>query len=151
MTGGKGWSFLPVGAGSWGNCNRFLQPSLLHLQNMHVFMELDYYARKLRFQEKQLGGQRSYLRLAEREYELIDKDIKLVESMYTRDSILYVRKAMIAAEFEESGSRYLQSLRSKEEVRMSCFRQKCSWCNMRRICWIYVSKHTMRNRVAGLI
>lgn len=28
------------------------------------FMELDYYARKLRFQEKQLGGQRSYLRLA---------------------------------------------------------------------------------------
>ena len=39
--------------------------------------------------------------------------------MYTRDSILYVRKAMIAAEFEESGSRYLQSLRSKEEVRMS--------------------------------
>ena len=82
-------------------------------------MELDYYARKLRFQEKQLGGQRSYLRLAEREYELIDKDIKLAESMYTRDSILYVRKAMIAAEFEESGSRYLQSLRSKEEVRMS--------------------------------
>ncbi|MDA6254638.1 hypothetical protein OSK51_28375, partial [Escherichia coli] len=65
--------------------------------------ELDYYARKLRFQEKQLGGQRSYLRLAEREYELIDKDIKLAESMYTRDSILYVRKAMIAAEFEESG------------------------------------------------
>ena len=83
------------------------------------FMELDYYARKLRFQEKQLGGQRSYLRLAEREYELIDKDIKLAESMYIRDSILYVRKAMIAAEFEESGSRYLQSLRSKEEVRMS--------------------------------
>ncbi len=39
--------------------------------------------------------------------------------MYIRDSILYVRKAMIAAEFEESGSRYLQSLRSKEEVRMS--------------------------------
>ena len=83
------------------------------------FMELDYYARKLRFQEKQLGGQRSYLRLAEREYELIDKDIKLAESMYIRESILYVRKAMIAAEFEESGSRYLQSLRSKEEVRMS--------------------------------
>ena len=52
------------------------------------FMELDYYARKLRFQEKQLGGQRSYLRLAEREYELIDKDIKLAESMYIRDSIL---------------------------------------------------------------
>lgn len=83
------------------------------------FMELDYYAQKLRFQEKQLSGRHSYLRLAEREYELIEKDIKLAKDMYTRDSILYVRKAMIAAEFEESGSRYLQSLRSKEGVRMS--------------------------------
>lgn len=83
------------------------------------FMELDYYSKKLRVQEKQLGGQRSYLQLAEREYELIDKDIKLAQSMYNRDSILYVRNAMIAAEFEESGSKYLQSLRGKESARMS--------------------------------
>ncbi len=27
---------LSAGAGSWGNCNRLLQLSLLHLQNMHV-------------------------------------------------------------------------------------------------------------------
>lgn len=61
------------------------------------FMELDYYAQKPRFQEKQLSGRHSYLRLADREYELIEKDIKLAKDMYTRDSILYVRKAMIAA------------------------------------------------------
>lgn len=82
------------------------------------FVELDYYARKLRSREKQLAGQRSYLRLAKQEYEWIEKDIKLAGSMYARDSILYVNKAMIAAEFEESGSRYLQSLRSKENARM---------------------------------
>ena len=35
------------------------------------------------------------------------------------EDVSCTRKAMIAAEFEESGSRYLQSLRSKEEVRMS--------------------------------
>ena len=36
MIGRKEWSFLSAGAGSWGNCNRLLQLSLLHLQNMHV-------------------------------------------------------------------------------------------------------------------
>ena len=39
--------------------------------------------------------------------------------MYDRDSILYVRNAMIASEYEESGSKYLQSLRSRESARMS--------------------------------
>lgn len=83
------------------------------------FMELDYYARKLRSQEKRMGRQRSYLRLAEREYELTAKDIKLAGNMYARDSILYVRKAMITAEFEESASKYLQSLRAGESARMN--------------------------------
>ena len=83
------------------------------------FMELDYYTKKLSAEEKQLGGQRSYLHLAEREYTLIEKDVKLAQSMYDRDSILYVRNAMIASEYEESGSKYLQSLRSRESARMS--------------------------------
>ncbi|MEL5893751.1 HlyD family efflux transporter periplasmic adaptor subunit [Bacteroides sp. GD17] len=83
------------------------------------FMELDYYTKKLSAEEKQLGGQRSYLHLAEREYTLIEKDVKLAQSMYDRDSILYVRNAMIASEYEESGSKYLQSLRSRETARMS--------------------------------
>lgn len=83
------------------------------------FMELDYYTKKLRTQEKQLGGQRSYLHLVEREYTLIENDIKLAKNMYDRDSTLFVRNAMIAAEFEESGSKYLQSLRSKENARMN--------------------------------
>lgn len=83
------------------------------------FMELDYYTKKLRAQEKQLGGQRSYLELANRDYRLIEKDAKLAQSMYNRDSTLYMGNAMIAAEFEESGSKYLQNLRSKENARMS--------------------------------
>lgn len=83
------------------------------------FMEQDYYARKLRSQEKLLDGQRSYLKLAEKEYALIEKEMELARSMYNRDSILHAGNAMIAAEFEESGSKYLQSLRSKENARMS--------------------------------
>ncbi|WP_418698561.1 HlyD family secretion protein [Bacteroides sp.] len=83
------------------------------------FMELDYYTKKLHAQERQLDGQRSYLRLTEREYTLTEKDLKLAQSMYHRDSILYARKVLMAADFEESGSKYLQSLRSQESARMS--------------------------------
>ena len=83
------------------------------------FMELDYYTKKIHAQEVLLNGQRDYLGLAKKEYSLIEKDIELSKSMYGRDSILYLRKAMIAAEFEESGSKYLQSLRSKENARMN--------------------------------
>ncbi len=119
LTERKGVEFFAGRRWQLGELQSAFAAFITSLTEYARFMELDYYARKLRFQEKQLGGQRSYLRLAEREYELIDKDIKLAKNMYTRDSILYVRKAMIAAEFEESGSRYLQSLRAKEEVRMS--------------------------------
>lgn len=30
---------MPVGAGSWGNCNRLLQLSLLHLQNKFGYVK----------------------------------------------------------------------------------------------------------------
>lgn len=83
------------------------------------FMKLDYYTKKIHTQEVLLQGQRNYLALALKEYYLIEKDIEVSKSMYTRDSILYARKAMIAAEFEESKSKYLQSLRSKENARMN--------------------------------
>lgn len=83
------------------------------------FVEQNYYAKKLITGRKQLEGQRSYLSLVEREHALTNKEMKLAQSMYARDSILYEGDAMIAAEFEESGSRYLQSLRTKETSGMS--------------------------------
>lgn len=83
------------------------------------FMKQDYYTKKLCVQEKQLKGQRAYLHLAEQEYALIKKNVNLVQNMYNRDSILYARNAMIVTEFEESGSKYLQSLRLEESARMN--------------------------------
>ncbi|MDE5759393.1 MAG: HlyD family secretion protein, partial [Bacteroides sp.] len=74
------------------------------------FMELDYYARKLRSQERQLDGQRAYLQVAEREYAWMEKEVELAQNKYGLDSTLYAGNAMIAAEFEESESRYLQRL-----------------------------------------
>lgn len=88
------------------------------------FQSLDYYAKKQQSQKRQLDGQRSYMYLAEHEYLLIEEDLKLAQNMYARDSTLYARNAMIAAEFEESESRYLQSLRSRESARMKLLQAK---------------------------
>lgn len=88
------------------------------------FMKLDYYTQKLLVQEKQLDGQRLYLRSAKQEYALIEKDMELSKSMYDRDSMLYARQVMVAAEFEASGSKYLNNLRSKENARMDLLQAK---------------------------
>lgn len=92
---------------------------LTALSDYTRFLKQNYYVKKLAAGRKQLEGQRSYLNLVERDLSLINKEMKLAQSMYARDSILYERNAMIAAEFEESGSRYLQSLRTKETSGMS--------------------------------
>lgn len=92
---------------------------LTALSDYTRFLKQNYYAKKLAAGRKQLEGQRSYLNLVERDLALTNKEMKLAQNMYARDSILYERNAMIAAEFEESGSRYLQSLRTKETSSMS--------------------------------
>lgn len=89
------------------------------LSEYALFMKQDYYTKKLWAQEKQLKGQRTYLHVAEQEYELIKKDVNLAQNMYNRDSTLYARNAMIVTEFEESGSKYLQSLRLEKSARMN--------------------------------
>lgn len=92
---------------------------IISLTDYVRFVEQDYYAKKLETGKKQLAGQSSYLTLVQREHTLTEKEMKLAQNMYDRDSILYHGDAMIAAEFEESGSRYLQSLRTRETSGMS--------------------------------
>lgn len=80
--------------------------------------ELGYYAKKLQSQKELLATQKKYYDQVRRQYFLIEKEYALAHASYARDSILYHRKAMIITEFEQSGSRYLQSLQSKESARM---------------------------------
>lgn len=89
------------------------------LKDYAHFVKQNYYERKLASEEEQLKSQMEYARLARSQYELVEKEHVLAHRMYERDSILYQGNAMIAAEFEESGSRYLQKLQMKESSRMS--------------------------------
>ena len=72
------------------NCNR-LQLSLLHLQNMHVYGVWTITLGNFVFRKNNWVDNAPIFGW-QREYELIDKDIKLAESMYIRDSILYVQR-----------------------------------------------------------
>lgn len=88
------------------------------LSGYERYKELDYYAKKIAAQRALLDGQREYLAMVRREYGLIAKDTELAHRMYTRDSILYVRHALTALEYEEAGSKYLQGLQAKENAEM---------------------------------
>ncbi len=61
--------------------------------------------------------QKKYYGQVRSQYFLIEKEYALAHAS-TRDSMLYDRQAMIITEFEQSGSRYLQSLQSRESARM---------------------------------
>lgn len=83
------------------------------------FIRQDYFQKKMANYQRLLNNQKEYYQLAEKQYQLAKEEQSLVKRIYERDSILYACKAMIAAEYDESGRNYLQSLQSYEGIRMS--------------------------------
>lgn len=81
--------------------------------------EMKYYSQKLLSQEKVLASQKKYYEQVQKQYLLAEQEYSLARSAYLRDSTLYHRQAMIITEFEQSGSKYLQSLQAKESARMA--------------------------------
>lgn len=81
--------------------------------------KLGYYAKKMVLLEKQLSSQEIYYDQVKSQYDLAIEQQKLAHLTYSRDSILYSRNAMVAAEFEQSSSQYLQNLQSKQSARMA--------------------------------
>lgn len=81
--------------------------------------EMKYYTQKLLSQEKMLASQKKYYEQVRKQYLLAEREHSLARSAYVRDSTLYHRQAMIITEFEQSGSKYLQSLQAKESAHMA--------------------------------
>lgn len=80
---------------------------------------LGYYAKKMASLENQLLSQAMYHDQVKNQYDLAIKQQQLAHSTYSRDSILHNRDVMYDAEFEQSGTQYLQNLQSKQSARMS--------------------------------
>lgn len=81
--------------------------------------EMEYYTQKMLSQEKVLASQKKYYKQVQKQYLLAEQEHLLARSAYLRDSTLYNRQAMIITEFEQSGSKYLQSLQAKESAHMA--------------------------------
>lgn len=80
---------------------------------------LGYYTKKMASLENQLLSQAMYHDQVKSQYDLAIKQQQLAHSTYSRDSILHNRDVMYDAEFEQSGTQYLQNLQSKQSARMS--------------------------------
>lgn len=89
------------------------------LKDYVSFIKQDYYRKKLENSWKFLENQKAYYQLAEKQFQLGRQEQALIKRIYERDSILYRRNAMIAAEYDESERNYLQHLQSYEGMRMS--------------------------------
>lgn len=83
------------------------------------FVKLNYYPEKIASNEKQLRNQEMHLRLAREQYQLGELEQNVAKRLYGRDSVLYMKKIMMAAEFDQSQRDYLKTLQSRESSRMS--------------------------------
>ena len=89
------------------------------LKDYASFVKQDYYRRKLESSRKLLESQKTYYQLAEKQFQLGGQEQMLIKRIYGRDSTLYKKNAMIAAEYDESERSYLQQLQNYEGMRMS--------------------------------
>lgn len=83
------------------------------------FVRLDYYSQKLVSNNKILNSRKEYFQLAKKQYQLETQGQILAKRIYGRDSILYSRKVMSPAEYDNAEQNYLQQQQNHEEVHMS--------------------------------
>lgn len=89
------------------------------LNDYYNFVKQNYYPQKIENSKKQLKNQEASLQLAQKQYQLGKEEQEAINRIYKRDSILYKKNAMIAAEYDQSQRDYLQSLQSRESSSMS--------------------------------
>lgn len=89
------------------------------LKDYISFEKQDYYRKKLETNRKLQEDRKTYYRLAKKQFQLGKQEQKSIKRMYGRDSLLYKKQIMMAAEYDESERNYLQHLQSYEGMRMS--------------------------------
>ena len=87
--------------------------------NYANFLKLNYYSQKKIFNLKQIRMQKKHFQLTQYQYNISHKEQEVVDRIYGRDSTLYYRNVMIAAEFDVSKRNYLQSLQTRVSDKMS--------------------------------
>lgn len=89
------------------------------LNDYAEFVKQDYYNKKLRSGRKQLEERKEYYYLAKKQFGLANEEQVLTKRIYSRDSILYVRRVIMDNEYDLAQRSYLQNRQAYAGMRMS--------------------------------
>lgn len=118
----------PLSEGKWLFDGQYLQLGEVQatyalfisaLNDYAEFIGQDYYNKKLVNSQKNLCNRKEYYRLAERQYQLAGQEQVLAKRIYSRDSILYIRKVIVDNEYDEAQCNYLKHRQTHEGMQMS--------------------------------
>ncbi|MQY79092.1 MAG: HlyD family efflux transporter periplasmic adaptor subunit [Bacteroidetes bacterium] len=92
---------------------------LKHYQAYQNFLEIKYHAKKISSIREEIKKFRLYYNRLCRQRDLLRKELELVERQFNRDSVLFQKKVIPQAEFDQSESRLLQKKHEFEQARIN--------------------------------
>lgn len=82
---------------------------LSSLNDYKIYKELDYFPKKIALQEIQLATQKEYYKRVSQQSPVVRDQYQTSESIFLRDSLLFVKKVISENEYEVSKNSFLQS------------------------------------------
>jgi HlyD family secretion protein len=95
-------------------------------EDYRYFMDADYHRKKISVIKKQIETQNSILKKSQNGLRLNSEQLLNAKNLFVIDSLLYVKKALSGAEYQNSKNTYLQQLQSNENARLNIDNQKIS-------------------------
>lgn len=92
---------------------------LKHYQAYQNFLEIKYHAKKISSIREEIKKYRLYYNQLYRQRNLLRKELELVERQFNRDSVLFQKKVIPQAEFDQSEGRLLQKKYEFEQARIN--------------------------------
>lgn len=81
---------------------------LTRLTNYLSDKEVDYYKRKLNYQQQALADKENYLEHLQQQHVLVEEQFRLSKNIFDRDSILFVQEIITGNDYDVSRNNYLQ-------------------------------------------
>ena len=95
-------------------------------EDYRYFVQADYHRKKINAIKKQIETQKSILKKSQNALRLNSEQLSSARNLFVMDSLLYVKKALSGAEYQNSKNTYLQQLQSNENARLNIDNQKIS-------------------------
>ncbi|ALO14140.1 Hemolysin secretion protein D, chromosomal [Salinivirga cyanobacteriivorans] len=105
---------IPAKIPSLGNMQSFWASLVSSLNAYQEFYTDKYYDKKIANLKAKIKQQKGYLETLSRQIQLVRQSLSLTKSRYGKDSMLYARKVIAEAEFDQSKQNLIQHMQSLE-------------------------------------